>query len=301
MHTPDGFITSWVCVAILAFASGILIRSALSARKWMTMQKALLMSGLAAAVFGFQMLNFSIGNGTSGHFLGAALCAILLGPEAAVLVIAAVLIVQAFVFADGGSLAIGVNILNMAIVASYSAHFVYTRLKKHTVVGGFFAAWISVLAASLSCAVLLSVGGEFAFLKTVPAMFMTHLFIGIGEGLITGSILLFIHNTRHELLDRKRIPGLARFVAFSTLGALAIMSLALPFASQSPDGLEKVALNLGFYDKATVIHTFQPLAGYSLPGIEGYLSALAAGIIGMALVFSFSYSAGRMLMSGQKA
>jgi cobalt/nickel transport system permease protein len=241
------------------------------------------------------MLNFSIGNGTSGHFLGAALCAILLGPEGAVLVIAAVIIVQALVFADGGSLAIGVNILNMSIVASYSAHFVYTRLKKQTIMGGFFAAWTSIIAASLSCALLLGIGGPVQLSKVIPAMLMTHMFIGIGEGLITGSILLYIHNTKHGLLDKSGIKGLARYVAVSTMGALAVVSLALPFASQSPDGLEKVALNLGFFDKAKVIHTFQPMADYTLPGIEGHISTIAAGIMGMALVFGLAYLAGRML------
>ncbi|PIZ54428.1 hypothetical protein COY28_02660 [Candidatus Woesearchaeota archaeon CG_4_10_14_0_2_um_filter_57_5] len=306
MHTPDGFITSWICVIMLLPAISIIAYALNTARKWMTKDKALLMAGMAAAIFGFQMLNFSIGNGTSGHFVGAALTAILLGPEAAVLVLTAVLLVQTFVYGDGGLLTIGVNILNMGIIGSYAAHFTYRllhrrglRTAKGSVLSGFVAALVSVVASSLSAALLLGASGTISFAKVIPAMVYTHLFIGLGEGLITAGVLLYVLNTRAGLLhtasqlsgagERAHAGGLARYVGLSTLGALIITAIGLPFASLSPDGLNQVALRLGFYSHAQTIYTLAPLQDYTFFGQSAYGFVLLSAAIGMALTFVVGY------------
>ncbi len=294
MHTPDGFLTSWVCVATLALAAGAVAYSLARVRKWMTAQKAVYMAAIAAVVFGLQMLNFSIGGGTSGHFVGGALAAILLGPEAAVLVLAAVLLVQTFVFGDGGVLAIGANILLMGVVAGYSAHYVYRQLKgRMPVIAGALASWASVVAASAAAAVLIGVSGTAPLSGVLYAMTATHMFIGIGEGIISGSVLLYISKTRQELLSGKSVKRLARYAALSAAGALAVSALALPFASVGPDGMEKVAISLGFFDKATEVYSLSPMPGYTVLGQETYLASLFCAVCGMAMVFGISYAIAR--------
>jgi len=291
MHTPDGFLTSWVCVITLIITLSALVFAVISSRNWLTKQKAFLMAGLAAAIFGFQMLNFPIGNGTSGHLIGGAIVAILLGPHAAVLVLAVVLLVQTFVYGDGGVLALGANIFNMGVVAGYTAYYTYQPLKKKSpVLSGIFASFCSVVAASLACALLLGISGTISFMKVILAMVLTHVFIGLGEGMITGGILLYIKRTKHELLERQEVPNLAKYVAVSTILTLLVTAFALPFASGDPDGLEQVALRLGFFEKATEIYTFSPMPDYTFLGQESYLFVLIAGMLGMALTFGLGYA-----------
>jgi cobalt/nickel transport system permease protein len=298
MHTPDGFLTSWVCVITLLITIAMVVFSLVKAKEWMTKEKAFLMAGLAASIFGFQMLNFSIGNGTSGHLIGGAIVAILLGPKAAVLVLSSVLLVQTFIYGDGGVLAIGVNIFLMGIVPGYVAHWIYQPLKKKMpLVSGVLASFVSVIAASFVAALLLGISGTISFEKVIPAMLLTHLFIGIGEGLITGGFLVYIQKTKNDLLHKNKTKNIFKYVAFSTFGALMIMSFALPFASESPDGLEKVALNLGFFEKATKIYSLSPMPDYTLLGQESYIFVLLSGIIGMLLTFGVSYAIARPIAS----
>jgi len=180
----------------------------------------------------------------------------------------------------------------MGIVAGYTAHWIYQPLKKKIpIISGILASWGSVVAASFVAATLLGISGTISFAKVIPAMVLTHIFIGIGEGLITGGVLLYVQKTKQDLLHRQEAKNLFKYVAFSTLGALIVMSLALPFASESPDGLEKVALNLGFFEKATEIYTLSPMPDYTFLGQESYIFVLIAGILGMVATFGLSYIA----------
>jgi cobalt/nickel transport system permease protein len=169
-----------------------------------------LMGILAAFIFAAQMLNFPVAGGTSGHLIGAALAAILLGPWAAVIIMSAVLIAQSLIFQDGGLLALGANIFNMGIVASFTAYFVYrlvggfrTVALKGKLAAAFTAAWASVLAASLAASIELAVSGTAPFGIVLPAMAGIHALIGIGEGLITIAILSMVYQTRADLV---RLP-----------------------------------------------------------------------------------------------
>ncbi len=171
-----------------------------------------LMGVLAAFIFAAQMLNFPIAGGTSGHFLGAALAAILLGPWAAVLIMSSVLIAQSLIFQDGGLLALGANIFNMGIVASFSGYYIYrfaTSLlgdgKRGKLVGGFAGSWVSVFLPSIAVAIELAVSGVVPVRIVLPAMAGVHALIGIGEGLITGAALSLLLATRADLLQLQRI------------------------------------------------------------------------------------------------
>jgi len=166
-----------------------------------------LMGVTAAFIFAAQMLNFTVIGGTSGHLLGGALAAILLGPWAGMLVLTSVLVIQALLFQDGGLLALGANILNMAVIGvlvGWAAYRLLYRLLGSrpwaVFVSGFVAGWLSVVLASLAAAVELAMSGTLAWQIVIPAMGGIHALIGIGEGLITVGVLAFLRVARPDLL-----------------------------------------------------------------------------------------------------
>ena len=248
------------------------------------------MLGLSAAfLFAAQMINFPVAGGTSGHLIGGALISVLLGPAAAVVVVAAVLIVQCLLFADGGLLALGANIFNMGIVATVSG-FVVARLVQSVlpglrgrVAGMAFAGWCSAVLASLGCAAELAWSGTVSWDVALPAMVGVHMLIGIGEGTISALVLLAVLRTRPVLVDGGTgHPGGAQRGLFA-LGLLAIIGMALfvaPFACQWPDGLEAVASRLGFERQATAPLAHAPVSGYLMPGVHSRM--LATGLAGAA-------------------
>jgi cobalt/nickel transport system permease protein len=166
-----------------------------------------LMGVMAAFIFAAQMFNFQVVGGTSGHLLGGVLAAVLLGPWAATLVMAAVVAVQALVFQDGGLLALGANIFNMGIVGTLGGYLVYRSLSG--VLGGeararipaaAIAAWLSVVAGAVAIGIQLT-ASEPGFSTALPAMVGIHMLIGIGEALITAAAIAFISTTRSDLLS----------------------------------------------------------------------------------------------------
>ncbi len=171
-----------------------------------------LMGILAAFIFAAQMLNFPVVGGTSGHLIGAALAAIMLGPWAAVIIMSAVLIAQSLIFQDGGLLALGANILNMGIVASFAAYYIYRLAqlffgdnRRGKLIGVFMAAWGSVLLASLACAAELAISGVSPWVVVLPAMAGIHALIGIGEGLISIAVVSLVLATRADLMQLQKI------------------------------------------------------------------------------------------------
>jgi len=142
---------------------------------------------VASLIFAAQMFNFPVDQGTSGHLIGGVFAAVALGPFAGMLAMAAVLLVQSIFFADGGLLAIGANILNMAVIGSLCCYYFYFFLKKIVPEWAaiFVSAWVSVLLAALACALEIGASGTAPFSSIIPAMLKVHLTIGLAEGLIT--------------------------------------------------------------------------------------------------------------------
>ncbi|MGD1995010.1 MAG: energy-coupling factor ABC transporter permease [Anaerolineae bacterium] len=207
MHIPDGFVsTGTAAVTWLASAGGVgyavrRVNQALDERH------VPLMGVSAAFIFAAQMMNFAVAGGTSGHLLGGALAAILLGPWAGMLVLTSVLAVQALLFQDGGLLALGANVLNMAVIGVLVGWGVYTALRRlladrpwAKMASGFAAAWLSVFVASLVAAAELAISGTSPWAVVLPAMGLVHVLIGIGEGLITVGVLAFLQAARPDLL-----------------------------------------------------------------------------------------------------
>ncbi len=208
MHIPDGFLNAATLAGTGAVAAGGVGNAVRITSKRLKEKQVPLMGVLAAFIFAAQMLNFPIAGGTSGHVIGAALAAILLGPWAAVLIMSCVLIAQSLIFQDGGLLALGANILNMGLIASFSAYYTYRLVcsvlgddRKGKLVGSFAGAWVSVFLASLACAVELAVSGVSPMRVVVPVMAGFHALIGLGEGAITVGVLRLVMATRADLLQ----------------------------------------------------------------------------------------------------
>jgi cobalt/nickel transport system permease protein len=194
MHVPDGFInipTSAVVGVIAAVAVAISIRGA---RKELDERTAPLAGLVAAFVFAVQMLNFPVAAGTSGHLLGAALAAILVGPYTGVLCLTVVLMVQGIFFADGGLTALGLNVINIAVVGTVAAWFTFKAVrvivpKSRTgvLIASAVAAFVSVPVAALAFVVEYAIGGttDVPMGTVLAAMVGTHTLIGIGEAIIT--------------------------------------------------------------------------------------------------------------------
>lgn len=211
MHIPDGFLNVPTLVTTGAI-SVVCIGIATKQTSKRLGEKHIPMMGIMAAfIFVAQMLNFPL-IGTSGHFLGAALAAIVLGPWAAILIMTCVLLVQCLIFQDGGLLALGANIFNMGIVGSFVGYYSFFLInkvlgssKKSMVFAWFSAGWISIMAAAIICAIELSISGIIEFNVVFTAMVGWHLLIGIGEGLISIAVLSFILANRADLLKLEKV------------------------------------------------------------------------------------------------
>ena len=194
MHVPDGFVDAPTS-AVTAVAAVACVGVALVGARKELDDKTAPMAGLVAAfIFAVQMLNFPVGAGTSGHLMGGALAAILVGPWTGVLCVSVVLLVQSLLFADGGITALGTNILLMAVATVVVGWFVFKllqavlpkRLSLVPVQAGI-AAFVSVPVAALVFVALYTVGGaaDIPLDTLTTAMVGVHVLIGIGEGLIT--------------------------------------------------------------------------------------------------------------------
>lgn len=204
LHAPDGFFSPVVVGIGWVVTVGYLAVALKKTDAQLNERMVPLMGVLAAFVFAAQMLNFPVAGGTSGHFIGGAFAAMLLGPWAAALVMAAVVATQAILFQDGGLVSLGVNIMNMGVLSIASGYALYKFTEglgpKTLLVRAFAGAWLSVVVSAAAAAVELAVSGTTALELALPAMVGIHMLIGVGEGLITVAALSFISATRRDLL-----------------------------------------------------------------------------------------------------
>jgi len=249
MHMADALLSPTVGGAMGAVTAAAVAWCSREVRREADDRRVPLMGVLGAFLFAAQMINFSIpGTGSSGHLGGGLLLAILLGPHAAFLVVASVLIVQALFFADGGLLALGCNIFNLGFVPAFVGYPLY-----RWIAGGEPSSARATTAAMVAAIVSLQLGAMAVVLETVLsgisalplatfALFMLpiHLAIGIVEGIVTSAIVAFVRNTRPSLLSWT--PATAQSVAGPAVTflvvALALGGVGAWFASKNPDGLE---------------------------------------------------------------
>jgi cobalt/nickel transport system permease protein len=207
MHIPDGFLSPGVAaaagvVAIAAVAYGLRV-----ANVELDEARVPLLGVVAAFIFAAQMLNFPVAGGTSGHFLGATMAAVLLGPWIACLVMSVVLIVQCFAFADGGVSALGANILNMGVLGALLAGFLVVaaqRLLPHTRVAFLgtvgVVAWLAVMTGATATSFELAISDTVPLGTVLPAMLGVHALIGIGEAVVTVAAVAAVLASRPDLV-----------------------------------------------------------------------------------------------------
>nr|WP_320160377.1 cobalt transporter CbiM [uncultured Methanoregula sp.] len=205
MHIPDAFIPIWQG-AIYWIVALVFVALALKwARNEMNEEKLPLVAVLAAAVFALQSFNLPVSMGTSGHLVGGALVAIVLGsPFAAVFILTMVLIVQGVLFGDGGITTMGANIINMGVIGGFVGFYSFKGLMgvtKSMPVSAFIAAWLACLIPALACAVEMYFAGTFPLKEGLIAMGLYHAAIGIIEGLVTVAAIYLITSARPDLVD----------------------------------------------------------------------------------------------------
>ncbi len=294
MHIPDGFLSVGVSVALWIIALVFIAISLRKVNQTLGERQVPLMGVLAACIFAGQMLNFTVAGGTSGHLMGAALATILIGPWASILVMTCVVGAQALLFQDGGLLALGGNIVNMGIIGSFVSYAVFMVVKRlagerrvGVFLSGFTAGWTSIVVAALAVALQLAASGTTTANVAVPTMGVVHMLIGIGEGLITVGALSVVYAARRDLVtgDAQAKGGNRGLVIGGVLIA-ALLAIASPLASAFPDGLEWVAEQQGFLDKAQG-PAFQIIPNYVLPGIQNEaLATILAGLVGVLIVLA---------------
>ena len=307
MHIPDGFLdgkTAATAAAMSVVGVGFALRQV---RRELPPRRVPLLGLAAAFLFAAQLVNFPVAGGTSGHLMGGVLVAALLGPSAAIVVLTAVVIVQCFLFADGGVSALGANLLNMGILGAGGGYLVYRlvagrmRGLRGQVTGVAFGGWVSTVLAAIGCA------GELAWSHTVtwsagfPMMASVHMIIGLGEGLIGALAFAAIARTRPEIVAERTpafggaLPG--GVLRYGLLVALALAIFVAPFACPWPDGLEFVAVKLGFDVQGTAALVPAPAPVYRFPGIHSATGATAlAGALGTLVVFGLALVLGRALV-----
>ncbi|WP_405728808.1 energy-coupling factor ABC transporter permease [Streptomyces sp. NBC_01537] len=318
MHVPDGFIDVPVSAGAGVVAAAAVAVSLRGARRELDERTAPLAGLVAAFIFAVQMLNFPVAAGTSGHLLGGALAAILVGPYTGVLCVSVVLLMQGILFADGGLTALGVNITDMAVVTVVVAYAVFRLLVKvlprgrtSITIASFAAAVLSVPAAAVVFTGIYALGGttDVAIGKVATAMVGVHVLIGLGEAAITAATVGAVAAVRPDLVYGARGPA-EPLVLRTGAGAAAEVAVPAPaakprsvravwltgiaaalmlaggvsyYASGSPDGLNKVAIDQGF-DSAETGHAAadSPLAGYETQDVDNErLSGGLAGVIGV--------------------
>ncbi|WP_371592933.1 energy-coupling factor ABC transporter permease [Streptomyces virginiae] len=320
MHVPDGFINAPVSVAAGVVAAAAVAVSLRGARRELDERTAPLAGLVAAFIFAVQMLNFPVAAGTSGHLLGGALAAILVGPYTGVLCVSVVLLMQGILFADGGLTALGVNITVMGVVTVVVAHAIFRGLlrilpstRRSVTVAAFTGALLSVPAAAAAFTAVYAIGGttDVPIGKVITAMVGVHVLIGIGEAAITAATVGAVIAVRPDLVHGARglttrlklrvdgalvdAPAAAAAPAPAGAGstrkvwvtglvtALVLAGFVSFYASADPDGLEKVAADKGIDEKVEEhAAANSPLADYGVKDVDdARLSGGLAGVIGV--------------------
>ena len=311
MHIRDGILSPEVCV-VTGLISLAAVGYSLRKLRIDLEDRAVPLTGmLAAVVFAGQMVNFPlIGLPVSGHLLGGVLASVILGPWAGCLAITLVLMVQAVLFNDGGLLSLGANVLNMGVIGSWGGYSIYTTLRKWLGNGpvaalpaAVISAWVSVLAAAaMFCAEFGCSAGskEFSLSGIFTLMVLYHALIGVGEALITGTILSFVLSRRPDLIPTPVSTGavsdVGRFVVAGLMGALAVAAILAPLKSDHPDGLDKVAELTGI-EVLNVERQGLVLDGYELPVLDrlgwSTMATSSAGLLGTVVVFAIAMAIGK--------
>lgn len=310
MHMADALVAPAVAGTMYVCSTAAAAYSIKKVRQEDDPKKISVMGVMGAFVFATQMINFTIpGTGSSGHLCGGMLLTALLGPFASFLTMIGVLLIQCLLFADGGLLALGCNVWNMAFYGCFLGAFLIWRpmMKKGMSRGKI------VLASIIGCVLTLQFGAfsvtletlasgitELPFKAFVATMQPIHLAIGLVEGLITAAVLLFVYEARPELLENASNSRKNRMSLKGVIGVLCAAAIVIGgglslFASSHPDGLEwsieqitgktELEADSGIYDTAAEIQdTSALLPDYGFKESDSGWGTTFSGIVGGAIV-----------------
>lgn len=311
MHAPDGFLEPGMAI-LTGILSFVVVGMALHRSARTVDDKQIPMAALVTAfVFAAQMFNFPVASGTTGHLMGGALAAILLGPWLGTLSVAVVVVVQALLFADGGLTALGYNVMNMAIVPAFGGWAIFRLLRRvlpadvgGVAVAGAIASTLSVVLSAVAFSVqwLFGASAPVAFETVFSAMVGVHALIGVGEGVISGLVIAAVLATRPEMVAGARDLTHAQLVQAPRVSvrtfwigaivtALLFAGVVSQFAVDNPDGLETVAIEQGFEASARDHALADGLfADYATTGVANESLSLAmAGLAGVLISLVVSY------------
>lgn len=296
MHIPDGFLATpvWATLDVAAApAVGYLARRA---QQGLEQSKVPLLGVMGAFVFAAQMINFPVGMGTSGHLVGAALLAYTLGPAAAGVVLTAILAVQALVFQDGGVLALGANVINMAIagmLAGYLPMYLWgagRRRRPAIFLGGFLSVLTSAVLA-LSELLLSGVAMPAAVLRISLGLFAIS---AVLEGAITLAIVEALEAINPDFVRQPQRSG-GWVMTGAGLAAIILAVVGVAFTSTHPDGIWKLADVTGIAPHARALFA-APLADYQMGLLQSvWLRKAGAGLAGLGLIYGACVLCGRLL------
>lgn len=253
----DALVSPTVAGVAGVISTGLIIVATIKCRKTTSDNSVALMGVMGAFIFAAQMLNFSIpGTGSSGHIIGGILLSAILGPWAAFLTLVSVLVLQCFLFADGGLMTLGCNILNMAVLSCLIAYpLIFKPIAginpsvRRTMIAAVAACIVGLELGALAVTIETKLSGISAlpFVNFLLLMMPIHFIIGLGEGAATAAVLAFIMKTRPEILTLSHgsQKNTSKTLNATRIAVITFASLALIFggvisryASESPDGLE---------------------------------------------------------------
>ena len=276
MHIPDGFLATPVWITLDAIALPAVAGIARRAQRGFEEAQAPLLGVMGAFIFAAQLINFPVGGGTSGHLLGGALLAFTLGPAAASVVMTAILGIQALVFQDGGLLALGANVINMAILGVWAAYLPYHfagsgRWRRYSIFAG---AALSVLVSGSFALSELLISGVKIPVSALGLSLAVFLVSAVLEGAITLTVLESLERFRPKLV-RLSAPQAAPARAAMAVTAVLLASVGVLFASQAPDAI-------------------QHLTTHSMDVGSGWVPKAGAGLAGLALIYAACLAIGRI-------
>ncbi|HSB18250.1 MAG TPA: energy-coupling factor ABC transporter permease [Bryobacteraceae bacterium] len=302
MHIPDGFLSTSVWATMSAATVPSVAYMVRRAQREVEEARVPLLGVMGAFVFAAQMINFPVGIGTTGHLIGSAVLAYTLGPAAASVVMTAILAIQALVFQDGGLLALGANVFNMAVAGVLAAYLPYHywgagRWRKAAIFSG---AALSVLTGALLALAQL----RFSGVAMPGAVVWVSLGLFTVNALLEGGITLAVMQSLEALNPGwLRKPAASGRTAMGVLltAAVLLVGAGVLFAASDPDGIEKLAENLGIASHArTLLET--PLGGYEIQYLSsGWLRKATAGLAGLALIYGACVVFGKLIARRRSA
>ncbi len=324
MHIPDGYLSPITSLVMLLLVLPFWVIGIRKIRQTMDARSIPLIALLAAFSFVIMMFNVPLPGGTTGHAVGAALAAIILGPEIATIAVSIALVIQAFFFGDGGVLAIGANCFNMAVVIPYVSYAVYQAFAKNTpitsskrLVGAFFGGWVGVTLAAFLTGVEFGIqpllfktaGGAplyapYPLAVAIPAMVIPHALVAsVVEGALTALVLAFLQRSNPAVLEAAEKPGSVGqagsfrklrwlWIGLGTLVILSPLGLLAPGTAWGEWGAKELT-RMGFQSIPRGLESLSgiwgaPLARYDLPVLGnanlGYLFSAVLGILVIGIV-----------------